>query len=236
MVNFGMGILATMLQMIPLLSAYTASLMGQEQGSGLLHWIGLPFWPNVAASFLLLDLSGYVLHRASHQIPLLWRMHQMHHTDNFVDALTTFRSHPGSVAIFVAYQFAIIYALGIAPLGVLIYTVCKVLTGWLNHADVRPASRLSALCSTFLVTPAFHHRHHSPDQRSTDSNYGEVLTIWDRLLGSVSSVGGEVNRYGLGERHDRVAGNFFSQLLLPFQSSKRQASSTKPSILHSADR
>lgn len=215
-VNFGLGFFIAVLQMVPLFTAYSAALLAEEHSFGVLRWFDLPFWASVMVSFLLLDLAGYVFHRASHEVPLLWRLHRVHHTDQNVDASTTFRAHPLSLLVFIGFDFIIVYAMGIAPVGVLVYAVCKSLTMWLSHADITPSSRISALFSSLLVTPAFHHKHHSAEQIHTDSNYGEVLTIWDRLFGTMSTRDGNVGRCGLGDDYDRDAANLVSQLKLPF--------------------
>ena len=216
-VNFALGLFVAILQMAPLLSAYGASLLAEEHDFGILRWLEPPFWASVAASFLLLDLASYIFHRASHEMPFLWRLHRVHHSDQNVDASTTFRSHPLSVIVFIGYDCAIGYALGITPVGVLIYAVSKLLTMWLSHADITAAPKVSAIFTTVLVTPAFHHRHHSAEQIYTDSNYGEVLTIWDRLFGTVSTLDGDVERYGLGDAYDHDAASLVSQLKLPFK-------------------
>lgn len=216
-VNFGLGLIVAVLQMVPLFTAYGGALLAQEHGFGVLRWLELPFWASVMVSFLLLDLAGYIFHRASHEVPLLWRLHRVHHSDQNVDASTTFRAHPLSLLVFIGFDFIIVYALGIAPVGVLVYAVCKMLTMWLSHADIATAPKMSALFATLFVTPAFHHRHHSADHVYTDSNYGEVLTIWDRLFGTVSTLDGNVERYGLGDDYDREAASLASQLKLPFK-------------------
>lgn len=215
--NFSLGLVVAVLQMVPILSAYGASLLAEDHGFGALRWLNLPFWVSVTFSFLLLDFAGYIFHRASHEMPVLWRLHRVHHSDRTVDASTTFRSHPLSVIVFIGFDVAIIYILGIAPEGVLAYAVCKLLTMWLSHADITPVPRVSAFFAALLVTPAFHHRHHSAEQIHTDSNYGEVLTIWDRLFGTVTTLEGDVERYGLGDDYDHDAASLSGQLKLPFK-------------------
>ena len=216
-VNFGLGFFVAVLQMVPLFTTYVGALLAEEHGFGVLRLLDLPFWASVVVSFLLLDLAGYIFHRASHEVPLLWRLHRVHHSDRTVDASTTFRSHPLSVIVFIGFDFAVIYVLGVQPVGVLAYAVCKLLTMWLSHADITSAPRISALLATLFVTPAFHHRHHSAEQVYTDSNYGEVLTIWDRLFGTTSALDGDVERYGLGDDYDRDAASLSGQLKLPFK-------------------
>jgi sterol desaturase/sphingolipid hydroxylase (fatty acid hydroxylase superfamily) len=227
--NFGLGLMSAAILLLPFLSVYSAALFAHEKGWGLLNGVDMPFWVEAAISFLLLDLAAYLFHRASHKNRWLWRLHRVHHSDRAIDASTTLRTHPVALLILAPYQIAAILLMGLHPLGVLIFAFAKVLTAWISHADVAPAPRLSRLISLLIVTPGFHHRHHSAWHPETDSNYGEVLTIWDRLFGTQSSDARPVARYGLGDDYDRDAGALIGQLKLPF------INPTTPSAPHSAD-
>lgn len=216
-VNFSLGFFVSLFQALPILSAYAGAIFAQGASWGIMNWLELPLWIHVAASFMLLDLAGYLFHRASHEYPILWRLHRVHHSDPHVDASTTFRSHPLSVLLFATYELAVIFLLGIAPLGVLLYALSKILVAWLSHADIAPSPIISGLIDKVIVTTAFHHQHHSSNPSETDSNYGEVLTIWDRLLSSHSPSGAAVKRYGLGNAYDSGAASLREQLTLPFK-------------------
>jgi sterol desaturase/sphingolipid hydroxylase (fatty acid hydroxylase superfamily) len=216
-VNFGLGLLVASVQMLPAFSGYDAALLGKQLGLGLLPHLQPPFWLACLIGFLLLDLAGYIFHRASHRIPLLWRLHRVHHTDMAVDASTTFRSHPLATIIFIAFDSALILLLGIEPTAILIYAFSKMVTIWLSHGDIKASPKLSGVFSTVIVTPAFHHIHHRSDVAFTDSNYGEVLTIWDRLFRTRSQPDGKCARYGLGDGYDGEAASLWSQLKLPFK-------------------
>jgi sterol desaturase/sphingolipid hydroxylase (fatty acid hydroxylase superfamily) len=107
---------------------------------------------------------------------------------------------------------------------------------WLSHADIAPTPKISRSLSYLIVTAAFHRHHHSANQPETNSNYGEVLTIWDRLFGSLSGASGDIERIGLGDAHDKGADSLIQQLLLPFRPNPVVVNPTTPSVPHSADR
>lgn len=236
LVNFGLGLLVAVIQMLPSFSAYGAALISEQFRFGLLQSLDLPYWLACLGGFLLLDLGGYAFHRASHQVPLLWRLHRVHHTDRVLDVSTTLRSHPLSTVLYIGYDMALVLLLGIEPAAVLIYAMCKMATMWLSHADVKASPRLSSIVSTLVVTPAYHHQHHHADPVFTDSNYGEVLTIWDRLFGTRSRPDNNAIRYGLGDAYDAQATSLWSQLKLPFKNPVSEPNPRAPSVPHSADR
>ena len=230
-VNFALGTSVLAIQILPLLSSYGAALLAKSHNIGLLNWLDLPFWLSVAISFILFDLWSYWLHRASHKIPMLWRLHQVHHTDQSIDASTTFRTHPLTIVVYGCGNFIIGLLLGIEPVGVLLFDVCKLSNAWIVHADIAPFPKISAFFDKLIVTPAVHHRHHSAKQIETDSNYGELLSIWDRLFGSFTVPVGEVERYGLGDSYDIEAYSLASQLKLPFKSFKHSSDEADGAVI-----
>lgn len=217
-VNFAFGLTTMALLSLPLLSEFALAQLAQERGWGLFNALALPPIWAIPLSFLACDLCGYAFHRASHRVAWLWRLHRVHHSDSDMDLTTYFRSHPLEVATALAIKYVLILALGLYPLALLIYGVTKQVTMTLGHANIVPRPRLSRLASMLFVAPAFHQLHHSAHRPETDSNYGEVLTIWDRLLGTMGRVEGPVARFGLGDAFDAEATSFKSQLKLPFVS------------------
>lgn len=216
-VNFAFGLTTMALLSLPLLSEFALAQLAQARGWGLLNFLDLnPIWAFVF-SFLALDLCGYAFHRASHRVPWLWRLHRVHHSDSDMDLSTYFRSHPLEVVVASAVKYALIIALGLHPFALLVFGVTKQVTMTLGHANIAPRPTLSRLISTLLVSPAFHQIHHSAHRPETDSNYGEVLTIWDRLLGTMGRIEGAVARFGLGDAYDAEAASFKSQIKLPFK-------------------
>ncbi|MDX1633083.1 MAG: sterol desaturase family protein [Marinobacter sp.] len=152
-------------------------------------------------AFVLMDLFLYWLHRGYHAFGLMWRLHRVHHCDLDLDFTTSFRHHPGEVVANLVIIYALMAGFGFSPLQVAPYLVFARLVQLVAHANIRLESRTSRLLQALLVTPDVHEIHHSPHQPLTDSNYGEVLTIWDRLFGTFTAprpLTGPVN-IGLAE-------------------------------------
>ncbi len=215
-VNFGFGLTTVALLTLPVLSEVALADLARANGWGLFHHIALgPVWA-IALSFLAYDLCGYTIHRLSHRWSWLWRLHRVHHSDSDMDLSTFFRSHPADVMVILAIKYALILSLGLHPAALALHGLGKQLTMSFGHANIRPNPRLSRIVSLLFVSPAFHQFHHSAWRPETDSNFGEVLTIWDRLFGSTGRVEGTVERYGLGDAYDTDSASLAAQLKLPF--------------------
>lgn len=215
-VNFGFGLMTMVLFSLPLLTEVGLAQLAAANGWGLLNRFGLPLFWQVWLSFLIYDFCSYSIHRLAHHYPLLWRLHRVHHSDSDLDLSTFFRAHPLDVIVILAVRLALIAALGIHPAAVVLFGLAKQVTMALGHAAVAPRPRLSRLFGLLFVTPAWHATHHSAERAQTDSNYGEVLSIWDRLFGSVGQPSGTAIRFGLGDAYDADSASLMSQLKLPF--------------------
>lgn len=143
-------------------------------------------WPLWIVDLLVLDLWIYWWHRANHEIGALWRFHQVHHLDEFLDVSTGLRFHPGEVLLSALVRGALIAALAMPLSSVLIYEVMVLAGAAFQHSNVRLAPRLEAALRWVIVTPSHHWVHHHAVRRDTDSNYATVLTLWDRLFASLS--------------------------------------------------
>lgn len=214
-VNFILGIAGALLQAIPLMSEVAMATLAAQRGLGLINQFRLTEVTQIGLSFLAFDLFGYGMHRLAHKWPVLWRLHRVHHSDNDIDLSTLFRSHPLDVLITTALALMFIVLAGLHPLGILLHGMAKLVTMALGHANIVARPLLSRAVAMVLVTPAFHAVHHSALQPETDSNYGEVLTIWDRAFRSISRLTGPIERFGLGERYDAGSANLAEQLRLP---------------------
>lgn len=147
----------------------------------------LPPLVGVLLTFLLLDLALYWIHRAYHGWGLLWRLHRVHHCDLDLDFTTSFRHHPVEVLATLLVISVLMKGLALDPVQVIPYLVTARLVQLLAHANIRLGDRTTRLVRRLLVTPDVHQIHHSSQQQQTDSNFGEVLTIWDRLFGTYTS-------------------------------------------------
>lgn len=151
---------------------------------GLLPALGAPPAVAVVVALLGLDLAAYLGHRWRHRSPVLWRIHRAHHTDPDVDVTTTLRNHPLDVAFLGVVSTAAAVALGAPAMAVAVSAVLSATWGVLSHARVRLPRRLERALATVVQTPGTHRVHHAPERPLTDTNFGLVLTVWDRLFGT----------------------------------------------------
>ena len=167
----------------------TSSLVGlavlsQAQGWGLLALTALPGWLAFIIAFVALDLVLYVQHRAYHWLPLLWRLHRVHHSDLDFDLSTGLRFHPGEMIISFAIKAAAVVALGASPLAVLCFEIVLNASSLFTHANMTLPARLDAALRGVLVTPAMHRIHHSVKPDEHNRNFGFFLSFWDRTFAS----------------------------------------------------
>ena len=153
-----------------------------DMGWGLFNLVTLPFWFEVAAAILLLDLAIYLQHRLMHQVTLLWRLHRVHHADLDIDLTTGSRFHTFEIILSMLIKWLVILLLGPALIAVLVFEV--VLNGMaiFNHANVSLPPAVDRLVRYLLVTPDMHRVHHSTIGAETNSNFGFNLSIWDRIF------------------------------------------------------
>jgi sterol desaturase/sphingolipid hydroxylase (fatty acid hydroxylase superfamily) len=210
---------------LPLLSMGMA-VAAAERGLGLFQRVAVPGWLSVPASLLVLDLARYLEHRLLHRVPLLWRLHRMHHTDVDYDFTTALRFHPAEALVSAAVAAGVVAALGAPLAAVALDQTLFVAGAMFAHANGRLAERWDRALRRVLVTPDLHRVHHSALERETNSNYGSVLSCWDRLLGSylaAPAAGHEGMTIGLPEfrepRHQRLAW-MLANPLLPARSSR----------------
>lgn len=162
-------------------------LQGAAWVRGLLHFppltgLGLPAWLLVVVSFLLIDLAAYLTHALFHGAPWLWRLHRAHHSDAVVDASTGVRHHPVETLAGAALQLMVFSVLGLPLLVVLAYGLITTLWQFVTHADVRLPEPIDRALRLVVVTPGMHRVHHSTRMDEGNSNFGMVLSVWDRIF------------------------------------------------------
>jgi sterol desaturase/sphingolipid hydroxylase (fatty acid hydroxylase superfamily) len=165
-------------------AAVGAALVAAGNGWGLFHTLNLRLSLASLLGFLALDLAIYAQHVAFHKVPLLWRLHRMHHADPDIDVTTGVRFHPFEILISMLIKIAVVIALGIPPIGVFAFEVVLNATSLFNHGNVSMPSWLDRGLRLIVVTPDMHRVHHSIAARETDSNFGFNLPWWDRLFGT----------------------------------------------------
>lgn len=183
--NFGIVVLNGGVNgaLIPL-GAVGVALLAQRQGWGLFNLLPVPDWLAFVFSILLLDLTIYLQHRVFHAVPLLWRIHRMHHADLDLDVSSGGRFHTLEILLSTLVKMAAVLAIGAPTLAVLVFEVLLNATSMFNHSNVYMPVAADRVLRGLLVTPDMHRVHHSIDRRETNSNYGFNLSWWDRLFGT----------------------------------------------------
>lgn len=166
------------------LAAVGLALTMQAKGWGLFNVIGLPVWLEVLFSVVLLDFAIYLQHVVFHHVPVLWRLHRMHHADIEIDVTTGLRFHPLEIVLSMAFKLLLVLVLGPAAIAVLIFEVVLNASALFNHSNIRLPKPVDAVLRLIIVTPDMHRVHHSIDPKETNSNYGFNVPWWDRLLGT----------------------------------------------------
>ena len=187
---------------------------------GLLNWLPiLPIWINVFLGILFLDLIGaYLPHWLEHKIKPLWMIHLVHHSDHHVDTTTANRHHPLESLIRFTFTLIGVLITG-ANIGiVMLYQSISLISTQFNHANIKLPKRVDLFLSYFFVSPDMHKTHHHYRLPFTDSNFGNIFSIWDRLFGTYKALSREKLVYGVDVFFDENANGKISRLLQqPFQ-------------------
>lgn len=219
--NLGLLVLNTIVLrlMFPAAAVGIAYSIGQ-QGWGLFNLVDLPFWFEVLAAVLLLDLAIYLQHRLMHQVPVLWRLHRVHHADLDFDLTTGSRFHTIEIIVSMLIKWLVIILLGPALIAVLVFEVLLNGMAIFNHANVSLPRTIDRMVRYLLVTPDMHRVHHSTLLRETNSNYGFNLSVWDRVFKTYidqPEMGHQAMTIGLAEFRDaRQVDRLPGMLALPF--------------------
>lgn len=211
----------------PLLFWAAAGALGVQPSRGglLAHW-GVPVWAQWVLTFLLMEGLAYALHRLSHVVPWLWRLHAVHHSDVELDATTTHRHHPLESLFTALVTLPLLVALAPPVLAVLAYSVVALAVSTVSHGNLRLPAWLDRGLRGLVVTPAYHRVHHSAYQPQTDSNYATVLPLFDHLFRSASPVpvdGGRQLTMGLERGRDERNQSLAALLRAPFGAPARSA-------------
>ena len=166
---------------LPLL-AVGAAIDAERLGWGLFNVLSLPNVLEIVLTVLLLDFLIWAQHLITHKIPVLWRIHRVHHTDQDIDVSTAIRFHPLEIALSMLLKIGAVYVLGASAISVVIFEVILNGMAMFNHANLKVPLRLDAVLRRFIVTPDMHRVHHSVDRAEHDSNYGFSLSIWDQIF------------------------------------------------------
>lgn len=187
---------------------------------GLLYIVDMPLWAQVIVGVLLLDCIGaYLIHFVEHKVKWMWKFHVVHHSDTTVDVTTGLRHHPGETVFRIGFTILAVMIVG-APMGIImLYQSMSVLFAHLTHANINMPGKLDKTLSFLFVTPNMHKVHHHYEQPLTDTNYGNIFSIWDRMFGTYAYVEDTNSlKYGI-DTHMKSEENtrLVNLLAIPFQ-------------------
>jgi sterol desaturase/sphingolipid hydroxylase (fatty acid hydroxylase superfamily) len=187
---------------------------------GVLNWLpDIPFWLYIFLGVLLMDFVGaYLPHFTEHKVPPLWMVHLVHHSDHKVDTTTANRHHPLESVIRYVFTLAGVFIIG-APIGiVMLYQSISLVATQFSHANIKLPKKLDYVLSFIFISPDMHKIHHHYQLPYTDANYGNIFSIWDRLLGTYMYMEREHIVYGVDTFPNEAENNNLMQLLRqPFQ-------------------
>lgn len=221
--NLGLVVLNILLSRILIpITAVGAALISQKQGWGLLQQVAWPPWVELTLAVMILDLAIYWQHVLFHAVPMLWRLHLVHHADLDFDVTTGLRFHTFEILISAGIKICIVLLLGPSAVAVVVFEVLLNATAMFNHSNVKIAVGLDRFLRGLLVTPDMHRVHHSVDRAETNSNFGFNLPWWDFLFRTYRSQpadGHEKMTIGLPHiRSEQQADRLPAMLMLPFKS------------------
>ncbi len=201
------------------ISFITAALWASANGVGLLNQVSLPAAVVIAATLLVRAFVSFFTHFLSHKVPVLWRLHRVHHLDTELDVTSTTRFHPLEFVVNLVIGLPMIVAMGLSPWVLVVYEFLDVVVTLFSHSNIRVAPRVNAVMRYVIVTPDLHRVHHSSYRPETDSNFGAVFPIWDIVFGTFrtqTKEPQETMQLGLEEKRDPYAYRLGWLLVSPF--------------------
>jgi sterol desaturase/sphingolipid hydroxylase (fatty acid hydroxylase superfamily) len=166
------------------LGSIAAAVWAESEGVGLANAREIPLAATIILALLLRGLIVFWVHLALHKVPLLWRIHRVHHLDTECDISTSFRTHPVEMLMAVASNVVVVIALGIPAWLMVILEVVDIAVAITSHADVDLPDWLETVLGRLVITPRIHRIHHSAYRPETDSNYGTTIPLWDMVFGT----------------------------------------------------
>jgi len=218
--NFGLTLINIIVMGALPLGALAAADLARAMPFGLFNLVELPFIAALALTFLVRSLASWGVHYAMHNIPLLWRIHRVHHTDTHLDVSTTVRFHPLEFIVSAPVVVATVMMFGLPPAAVMLFELFDAGIAVFSHANIKLPGRLERLLASLIITPNMHRIHHSTLEPETNSNYGATLVVWDRLFGTYRSKSIKAlaeQPLGLEEVGPKRASSLWYSLGLPFR-------------------
>jgi len=216
--NLGLVVIDTLaIRVLFPVIAVGAALWADTEGWGILNVLSLPSWATILLAVIILDMMIYWQHVAFHKVPILWRLHKVHHADRDLDASSGLRFHPIEIVISMAYKMVLVVALGAPVIAVIIFEILLNGCALFNHANVRLPKWLEKPLRQIMVTPALHRIHHSVIERETNSNYGFSVIWWDKIFRSYTDKPDGKLTLGLSEYQTDAPSGLWWSLITPFR-------------------
>lgn len=216
--NLGLVIIDTLaIRLLFPIIAVGVALWAQAQGWGVLNLMALPDWAAILLAIIILDMMIYWQHVAFHHIPVLWRLHKVHHADRDLDASSGLRFHPVEIVISMLYKMAVVVALGAPVMAVIIFEILLNACALFNHANVRLPRGIERPLRMVMVTPALHRIHHSVIERETNTNFGFSVIWWDKIFRSYTDKPTGSLTLGLSEYQTDAPSSLWWSLITPFK-------------------
>ena len=211
---------ATIARLLVPITAVAAAIVAESREWGLLHLVDWPAWLEVLLAVVVFDLAIYLQHVMFHAVPVLWRLHMVHHADLDFDVTTGVRFHTLEILLSAFIKLAVVVIVGPAAAAVVIFEVLLNATSMFNHSNVRMPVPVDRLLRRFVVTPDMHRVHHSVVRSEANSNFGFNLPWWDYLLGTYRAqpaAGHDKMTIGVKDNRDeRQVDRLAGMLALPF--------------------
>jgi len=222
--NFGLIAVDTVVVKLLLpAGAFGVALWAESKGYGLLNNLEVSPFVATVITVIILDMIIYWQHRLFHVVPILWRLHQVHHADRDIDVSTGLRFHPIEILLSMLIKFAAVITLGAPAAAVVLFEVILNGMAMFNHGNIRLPKALDSMIRLLFVTPDMHRVHHSIFKHETNSNYGFNLSIWDKIFGSYHAqpdLGHDKMTIGLEQyQGDTPTSSLLWMLKLPFTQS-----------------
>lgn len=216
--NLGLVIIDTLaIRLLFPIIAVGAALWAQTQGWGVLNLMSLPIWATALIAVIILDMMIYWQHVAFHRIPVLWRLHKVHHADRDLDASSGLRFHPVEIVMSMLYKMVVVVGLGAPVVAVIIFEILLNACALFNHANVRLPRWIERPLRLVMVTPALHRIHHSVIERETNTNFGFSVIWWDKIFRTYTDTPKGELTLGLSEYQTDAPSGLVWSLTVPFK-------------------
>lgn len=191
----------------------------EANGFGMLNWIHFDPWLELLIAVMALDfIAQWLAHYLLHRVKWMWKFHLVHHSDTHVDATTGTRHHPGDYFIREVFALATVVLFGIPIAFYIFYKITTIFFTYFSHANIRLPAFIDKALVLVFITPNLHKFHHHFERPWTDSNFGNIFSIWDRIFGTFVYTDPLNIRYGVDVLEDHLSDDLVYQFKLPFDS------------------